>query len=270
MGLIRYCLVWLCIYLFSPGLSAQLYQEEIEQGKDKFQLFGFQGTYNANQDQKLTNQVYSGYGGGIHAGEMAYHNDRFKKFQFAGGYEVLRSPNDYNSNQGWGSLEYKYLFLLGRPGGSQFYLGPFVETLAQFRRASHLSNNATSWDISGGIGPSLHWNHDLKNFFSLDRWRLYSNIDVQLFSYMARPHYALPSLPSDYGFSFIGETVRYTWEFGIQLPASRVNENRYRVFYSWDFVHHRDNEVQSFTSARHFIGFTYLFNTHNSLAHVEE
>lgn len=256
-------LIFIC-FIHVQILHAQLQDLENYTGKDKFQNFGLLVSYNANQDQKLTDQVYDGYGGGLHMGEVSYHKRKYMEFRFMGGYEYLRSPHEYISQQFWGNLQYRYLFLLAKIHNWQVYLGPYIEALGQSRIAQNLSNNNVQWDVNGGIGPSLHVNTLLPEFIGIQGWRIFSDFSFPLASYVYRPNYALPSLPPELGMSYIGRIVRVEWIAGVQLPASKDNFNQYRIWYRWGYLYHRDNSVQHLISGRHSMGFSYFFNTHKS------
>jgi hypothetical protein len=244
--------------------SAQYYNINDTTGKDKWQCYGFHVTYTGVQDLKLTNQLLSGFGGGLHNGEISYHRKKYLEFRLSGGYDYLTSPNEYQTNGAWAIAQYRYLFWLPNAAEKHIYLGPYVEAFGQFRITDDLSNNSFNWDVMGGIGPSVHAETNLSALFNLKKWRLYSDLSVPFLAYIFRPNYALPSRDSDYQFTHIGQTLRIQWQTGIQFPASSYNQNQYRIWYRWGMLYHKDNEVQHLTTGRHSIGFSFLFNTKSS------
>lgn len=56
---------------------AQLHILEDASGRDHYHCVGYQGSYAATQDQKMSNQVYDGYGGGLHGGFLSYYNKKY-------------------------------------------------------------------------------------------------------------------------------------------------------------------------------------------------
>jgi len=245
--------------------GAQLHNLGHATGSDHYHSVGYQGNYAATQDQKMSNQVYNGYGGGLHGGYFSYHNRKYTAFHFSGGYEYLTSPHELITHQAWLDIRYQHTFWIRNSTRKHIYLGPYIEGLAQMRIADALENNSFNWDVMTGIGPSLHAETSLGGLLHLPDWWLYSDLGIPVVGYTYRPNYALPSRESVHQFNFIGRLVRLEWQTGLKLPASKVNSNQYQIWYRWGFLYYKDNETQHLSAGRHSIGFSFLFNTKSSL-----
>lgn len=229
-----------------------------DQKTTKFQTFGLLGTLAQNQDQKLAQTSYSGWGVGLSQGDLTFDSATVKEYQMQLGYERLQSPAGISTQQIWTHFSYQYLFKLGQ---TPWTLGPVANIFTEVRITNELSNNFLNWNLLGslGIGAARFGQFPFEQFLSNTHW--YAAAQIPLVSYLNRPNYALTFDGMDHQIGTPGWINRMDIQLGLLLPVRESNPNRYRISYGWQFFHHRDNEVQQVISGRHTLSFAFLFNT---------
>lgn len=242
-------------FLSTTGYS----QEDSVRQKESYFVTGLGGIHQTNYDQRMTNLIYNGFGGGIYGRAQDFGDGWESQFLFSA-QGAFTNRTSFGESSPYISLRGHFAFRnLYDLKNKHWRIGYALSQDFNYRLFSELGNSRQNIDDFSSLEFNAAWYHDFELWnrdFILD-----IHLRVPLVSYVFRiPEYAVVDRATQWSFPWDYQRIQLSTE--LIIPFKRVPQNRWSIQYSWDFYAFQQREnIHDLMIAQHALTFHYWMKT---------